>query len=164
MGPKALIWLERIHGTLEQLVHITCLHSHPWQWSVCPTAAPRLLSPLRIQVHHSEVSAKSRWQLLHVGVCCKSLTSQVPLKGPKELEIAGHEMWTVRRLVHILPALMPSRGTCRYSGWQHGDQQFVSLDTLKKHLAGRWLATDADVKQALLTSTGTWHWILGGPG
>ena len=108
------------------------------------------------------MSANSRWQLLHVDVCCKSLTSQVPLKGPKELEITGHEMWTVRRLVHIFPALMPSRGTSRYSGWQYGDLQFVSLETLKKHLAGRRMATDADVKQALLTSTGTLHWLLRG--
>jgi len=142
------------------MVHITCLHRHPWQWSICPSTAPRRLSRLRI--NHSQTSAKRRWQLLHVGVCCKSLTSQVLLKGPKKLEVTGHEMWTVRSLVHILPALVPTRGTRPYSCWQYGDQRFLPLETLKKHLAGRRLATDANVKQALLISTGASHWFLGG--
>jgi len=39
---------------------------------------------------------------------------------------------------------------------------YLSKEALKKHLAGRRLATDANVKQALLISTDASHLLLGG--
>jgi hypothetical protein len=42
-------------------------------------------------------------RLLHIGMPCKSLDSQVQLKGTKEMEIAGCKIRTVRKVVHILP-------------------------------------------------------------
>jgi len=42
--------------------------------------------------------------LLHIGICCKSYASQMPLKGPKEMGVSGHDTVTVGSVVHNLPA------------------------------------------------------------
>jgi hypothetical protein len=39
-------------------------------------------------------------RLLHVGVCCKYLPSQMLLKVSKEMKITGREFGTVERMGH----------------------------------------------------------------
>jgi len=46
--------------------------------------------------------------LLNVGVCCKSLSSQVLIKLPREKEMAGIDNDTVGRAVHSVPTAAPS--------------------------------------------------------
>jgi len=41
--------------------------------------------------------------LLDVGVCCKSLSSQVLIKGPREREMVGKDVDIVGRVVHNVP-------------------------------------------------------------
>jgi len=45
--------------------------------------------------------------LLHIGICCKSHASQMPLKRPKEMGVSGHDFVTVGSVVHNLPATVP---------------------------------------------------------
>ena len=44
--------------------------------------------------------------MLHVGVCYKSFSNQVLLKGSKELDITGREVGTVGRAVHDSPVIV----------------------------------------------------------
>ena len=41
--------------------------------------------------------------MLHFGVCCKLLASQV-LNRAKEMKVVAREILSVERLVHLLPA------------------------------------------------------------
>jgi hypothetical protein len=46
------------------------------------------------------------WGVLHVGISCKSLASQMLLVGLREMEITGCEISTVRRVVQNLPVIV----------------------------------------------------------
>jgi len=69
-----------------------------------------LLSP-KITYGVEEKSVKSLKSgndgFLHVGVCCKSLLSQVIRKGSKEMEITDHKIGTVGRMVPNLLTRAP---------------------------------------------------------
>jgi len=45
--------------------------------------------------------------LLHIGICCKSNASQMPLKGLKEMGVYGHDIVTVGSVVHNLLVTVP---------------------------------------------------------
>ena len=72
--------------------------------------------------------------MLYVGICCKLLASQVFLKGSKEIEINGHEIGTVGSMV------------CNYPVGSMMPNDFHLFGPLKKHLATKQFAADADGK------------------
>lgn len=45
--------------------------------------------------------------MLHIGVCYKLLASSVLHRGPKELEVSGHEIGHVGSVVNNFITLMP---------------------------------------------------------
>jgi len=45
--------------------------------------------------------------LLRVGVCCKSLVGQALLKRPKEVDITGQDIGTVRTMTDYFPPAAP---------------------------------------------------------
>ena len=53
--------------------------------------------------------------MLHVSVCCKSLASQVIVKGSRALEITGYEIGAVERVVRNVPNLTSQKKP----GWQY---------------------------------------------
>jgi hypothetical protein len=63
------------------------------------------------------------------------------------MEITGCKVRAVGWVVHNLPA--HSTITGHESGWQCGCSDFVVLEYIKKHLAGKRFAADAEVKQAV---------------
>jgi hypothetical protein len=75
-----------------------------WHYSTCSTVAWRW--------YHGadQITVNRLWSggdsLLHVGICCKSIASQMLLKVFKEMEIIGHEKGTARRVVHNIRSVM----------------------------------------------------------
>lgn len=77
--------------------------------------------------------------MLHIGVCCKSLSIQVVLELLKEMEITGREIRSVARVVHNHQAVVGSMGPC----------DFLFLESLEKHLVSKIFSADSDVKQTV---------------
>ena len=81
----------------------------PGTWLADGTHQTSTQSPLQLIIHHTvpprlvlQTEGES-WR--HVGSACKSLSCQVLLKGPKDMEIAGCEMGTAGWEVQNLPDL-----------------------------------------------------------
>jgi hypothetical protein len=68
--------------------------------------------------------------LLHIGICRKSFASQVLLKRPKEIQIAGSNIRTAEE------------------GWA---SNFCIFEPLKEYLVGKRLVTENDAKQAVIS-------------
>jgi hypothetical protein len=65
--------------------------------------------------------------LLHVGVCCQSLASQVLLKEPKEMQITRRVIWRAGSAVHSPAFHTPTVWACLcvLYGPQNKDVVFV---------------------------------------
>jgi hypothetical protein len=57
-----------------------------------------------------------------------SLLAKFLLRGPKDMKIAGREIWTVRRVVHNLPATVKSNAPAAVLSMVPGDCVFFAID------------------------------------
>ena len=135
-----LFWLRAVHGTaLADGTSQTSTWS-PSTFKYLPYhgTVPRPVS--RRTRTRCQVSAAMMCQnLLHVGVYRKSLASQVLPKRSEQIEITWHEVGTVGKAVHSHLAIAPHQSEGR----------LPLFGSPKKHLAGKQIATDADMKQAV---------------
>jgi hypothetical protein len=103
------------------MVHTRPQHSCHWRLSTCPTVKPRAVSWRRIKCQASVTGGDN---LLHVGVCWKSLVIEVLLKGSKGMEsdcVTDGRFWTMQPTATNLNPKM-----------------FISLNSLRSI----WLASD----------------------
>jgi hypothetical protein len=129
--------------------------------------------PKTLQLSWPKINGCPLWpesnSLLHVGLCYKSLATQILLIHFREMGVTINEIRIVVRVCHNLPAVVLHLVTS--PGCSAVPNSLYLFGSHKKHLAGKQFAVNTDLKQAVtcwlqtlgtdFCCTGNKPWCLG---
>ena len=148
---SSVVW--NTHTHLQCCCFLNCMQHVFWNVGIYNSDAGEL-PKRKHNIFRTQRKFEIKVSLLHVGICCKSLVSQVALKGSKGMEsldpilpvglLIGYCVMArrLRTILHTVLLTTP-KNICQFG--HH-----------KKHLGNKRFATDTDMLQAVIF----WLWTL----